>query len=60
VNLAPNLSPITTPRPKHKMKTFNWSKLPPQALNCELTDFFSFKLSDGLNRHGLNYDEGFQ
>ncbi|XP_070197131.1 inverted formin-2-like isoform X2 [Littorina saxatilis] len=27
------LSPIETPRPKHKMKTFNWSKLAPQALN---------------------------
>ena len=30
---SPTLSPITTPKPKHKMKIFNWSKLPAQALN---------------------------
>ncbi|KAL8590863.1 hypothetical protein ACOMHN_038874 [Nucella lapillus] len=27
------LSPITTPRPRHKMKTFNWAKVPPQTLS---------------------------
>uniref|UniRef100_A0A0B7ACP5 FH2 domain-containing protein n=1 Tax=Arion vulgaris TaxID=1028688 RepID=A0A0B7ACP5_9EUPU len=26
---------ITTPTPKHKMKTFNWSKIPAQSLNSD-------------------------
>lgn len=31
--VSSTLSPITTPKPRHKMKTFNWSKLPAQALS---------------------------
>ncbi|XP_071086778.1 inverted formin-2-like isoform X2 [Haliotis cracherodii] len=32
---APSFQGITTPKPKHKMKTFNWSKVPPTAMNSE-------------------------
>ncbi|BFZ15260.1 hypothetical protein BsWGS_18298 [Bradybaena similaris] len=34
-NKSGTLRPITTPTPKHKMKTFNWSKIPEQSLSRE-------------------------
>ena len=30
---APAFRPITTPKPRHKMKTFNWSKIPANSLS---------------------------
>ncbi|GFN80727.1 inverted formin-2 [Plakobranchus ocellatus] len=34
-NQNPSLQPIPTPKPKHKMRTFNWSKIPAQSLSRE-------------------------
>ncbi|XP_041357353.1 inverted formin-2-like isoform X2 [Gigantopelta aegis] len=33
---VPRFQAITTPKPKHRMKTFNWSKVAPGSLNNEM------------------------